>query len=201
MTAMALCPLFLMRCMRLVRRRNFGVGLGMAEARLLDRVFRAGSAASTLAARDFARVLLAGVSCGTWANVVDLRRRFCIGGGATHIGVVTLGADCVSSVSVGARVGILLCGTIDCVIRLLVASFMLATLGTDAGTFMVCLVLACLVAVGAVASTSCWSSLVSCLALAFGIPLTILAKEEVMLELTFLVNLLSYFMSVTIILP
>ena len=30
-----------MGCMRLVRRRIFGVGLGMAEVRLLERVFLA----------------------------------------------------------------------------------------------------------------------------------------------------------------
>ena len=64
MTAMALCTSFLMRCMRLVSHRNFGVGLGMAEARLLDCVFRAGSAASTLAAQAFARMLFARMYCG-----------------------------------------------------------------------------------------------------------------------------------------
>ena len=142
--------------MRLVRRRSFGVGLGMAEVRLLERVFLAGGSASTLVARAFARVLFAGASCGTWANVVDLRRRFFRrGGGATHTGVFTLRADGVSFGSVGASAGALLCGAIDHVNRLLVASFVLATLGTNAGTLSVFSVVAYCVAVGVVASTSC----------------------------------------------
>ena len=109
--------------------------------------------------------------------MVDLRRRFRRGGGATHTGVFTLGADGVSFVSVGASAGALSCGTIDRVIRLLVASFVLATLGTDAGALIAFLVLACCVAVGVVALTSCWSSPISCLAVAFGMPLTILTHS------------------------
>ena len=164
--------------MRLVRRRSFGVGLGMAEVRLLERVFLAGGSASTLVARAFARVLFAGASCGTWANVVDLRRRFFRrGGGATHTGVFTLGADGVSFVNVGAIAGALSCGAMDRVIRRLVVSFKLSTLGTDAGALIVFSIVVCCVAVGVVASTSCWSSLISCLAVAFGIPLTILAHS------------------------
>ena len=163
--------------MRLISHRNLSVGLGIAKVRLLDQEFLASGGASDLAARDFSRVLFAGISCGTWASVVDLRRRFRLRGGATHTGVVTLGADYVLSTSVGARVDTLLCGIMERVIHLLVVSSMLSTLGTDAGAFMACSVLACPVALGAVASTGCWSSLISCLVVAFGMPLTILAHS------------------------
>ena len=150
----------------------------MAEVRLRERVFLAGGSASTCVARAFARVLFAGASCGTWANVVDLRRRFFRrGGGATHTGVFTLGADGVSFVNVGASAGALSCGAINRVICLLVVSFKLSNLGTNAVALIVFSIVVCFVAVGAVASTSCWSSLISCLAVAFGIPLTILVHS------------------------
>ena len=161
---------FSIRWILLVRRRILGVGFGMADTRFLDRVFCAGGAASCAAARALERVLFAGAVVGTaGARLGGGRRRLRFGFGGSQLGVATLGGGGVSSTLGGAW------GNMDRVIRLL--SSAIATLGIGVVVSIVFLGWFLFVMSGAVASTSWWSSLISCLAESFGIPLTTLAHS------------------------